>query len=153
MPQITVSPPPLRQQLVWSDSPFIARGWSSWFSNLFAALGGSINVGTFYMTAYISDLHTASTTYIPIPASCGLIQVQCVVQGTVTGANQVIHILQQGGGIMATLIVGIGSPAGTVATINPTINNAFGLNNAVGIQVVSSLSSANAGLFLLQFAY
>lgn len=151
MSNTIITPPPLTQQVVVGKG-FVNRIWGTWFSLLYSKLGGA-NVGSLFLTARMDDVSVLNTLFIPVPVNCNLLEVYCTVQGSVTGADEVININNNAGSTLGTLTIPLLSPAGTVVSKSFTNNNAFvkGTNIRLTSQGLSG-GSVN-GLFTIIFNY
>lgn len=149
----TIPNPPLSNQLTYGNSPFISQSWGLWITRLWTKLGSTANLGSFYIPVEISDIHTAGQFYLPVPATATINGFMVCVQGTITGANEVIDIKNSSGNILGTLSIPNGSVAGSVVQTVINQNNNVNQFSNMSLNFHGLSSSPVGAVFIIALAY
>ncbi len=147
-----VQSPPTNHQMTIPDG-FITRRWGQWIQAFFKKLGGTAGVGTYRLTVRIDDISVATTTYLAVPHNSSLRKVYCAINGTITGVNESIEVLNNSSASIGTILIPVTSAAGYIATVSPTTNNLFSDGDKVSLVSAGTSSGALSANFILVFEY
>lgn len=87
------------------------------------------------ISSYITDISTASTTYIPIPFKGNVVKVITVIDGAIATADATLDVKDLDGNSMGTITVAFsGSAAGDVDTLTPSANEDVTNNDYITIE-------------------
>ena len=98
----------------------------------------------YFITAKITDISTAGSTFVPVPDDGRIIKIFTSIQNTITTANAALSFeiggtAITGGGITVTQS---GSAAGDVDTAEPTAENS--VNEGQAIEMITDGGSSTA---------
>ena len=149
--------PPVTHQMVnigsTFTSGFLTRRWGTWLQSLYSKLGGSNALGTFEISTIIDDIHTPTTTFIAIPYNCRLRKGLMTVDDTITLLDESVDIRNDSFALMETFTMQVGSPAGTVKSVEPVTNNLFNAGMQCSLASAGTSGSAVRAHFVLIFEY
>lgn len=92
-----------------------------------AITSGDVDIsGRSYFTVTLNDISTASSAFVAIPVTGGIIEeVNLVLGGTITTADATVSVKRSGGGVLGSVLIPFtASAGGLLFTISAPTNNA-----------------------------
>ncbi len=104
----------------------------------------------YILNVRIADISIASTTYITLPYAGNIVKINSVIEGAITGSDEVVTAYNSSGSSMGTITISaVGSAGGDVDTLSPSSNNSFSANTALRLTSTGASATAQAAVFTI----